>query len=454
MSYIEKKRRYTDKDGNTILEVNNGADAANVDITPVSGMNAANVQSAIEELAAAGSGTQPVQVVALSPVQVWSDDFSSPKTVRHYLKSKILNQKYDGGTSDRQWYDFSNELVERDAYQFFGNASINNTDKLAAHIPFAGSGDKMILNQCYTADNRETVWLVQLVNANASMRVGYEMYSYYSDSAAITNPEWRKCYVGSSTEGTGSAVIDFGTAKIGNTSMGFTPSVGRFYFIKITHDGFSSSITVTDANDTTKTKTVSGFGELKCAPFIEWVAGSFNVCKLSITIYGGNCDYYITGDSILMNKAVSAKLNRWAYKFKNDKCPNTVISGRGTSASYEVALRIMSEIVYLRPKCVIDQNYVNGYIGGQASVLKALCDTFGARYIHTMPTQSSNRPYNESGKQSIISNYNTVRFDSATSVNGDVTQGQDTSKFISDNLHVNQAGSLAMYKELVNELGL
>lgn len=454
MANIEKKRKYIDKDGNTIVEVENGADAKNVDITPVNGMNATTVQGAIEELKAdSGSGTQPAQV-QLSPVQVWSDDFSSAKKVKHYIKSKILNQAYDGGTSDRQWYEFSNELVERDAYQFFGNASIDDTDKLAAHIPFAGSGDKMILNQCYTADNRVTVWLVQLVDANASMRVGYELYSYYNDSPTITNPEWRKCPIGASNEGTGSAVVDFGNAKIGNTSMGFTPSVGQYYFVKISHNDFSSSITVTDANDTTKTKTVSGFGELKCAPFIEWVAGSFNVCKLSITIYGGNCDYYITGDSILMNKAVSAKLDRWAYKFKNDKCPNTVISGRGTSTSHDVALRIMSEIVYLRPKCVIDQNYVNGYIDGQASVLKALCDTFGARYIHTMPTQMATRPYNESGKQSIISSYNTVRFDSATSVNGDVTQGQDTSKFISDKLHVNQAGSLAMYKELVNELGL
>lgn len=61
MANIEKKRKYTDKDGNTILEVENGADAKNVDITPVSGMNATTVQSAIEELKAGegsgGSGT-------------------------------------------------------------------------------------------------------------------------------------------------------------------------------------------------------------------------------------------------------------------------------------------------------------------------------------------------------------------------------------------------------------
>lgn len=481
MANVEKKRIYYGSDGAIVLEVENGADAKNVDIDFIDGLEAKNAQAAFAEIAervteleadsGEGDGSTPspdsgaasvsynnsssglsstnvqdaidelaanaeheLATSQLSPVQVWSDDFSFDKTVSVYINSatSVL---------------MSPRTI--DAYLFAGT-SINRDNILSAYVPFTKSGDKMTLNQLYTADIRETVWLVELVSANASLDVGFDRFML--DGAEV----------GGNARQQGFFNVDFGNRRIKETAMTLTPAIGKRYYIKFTSVDRTSSVHIINANDNTESQTVQLGMDLRCSPYIEWKNGLFNVRKLCVTLYGGHCDYFITGDSILYNQSsqVPNPSNRWAYKFKAEKCPNTAISVRGMSNHIEVLLRLTSEILPLKPKCIIDQNYVNsnGIPALRSSfptyidVMKSVCAENGIEYIHTMPTMysdgyTSNRNY-------IIQNVRTIRFDEATSVDGDVSQGQDQSKFVNDSLHVNTKGSLAMYQRLIDELGL
>lgn len=500
MANVEKTREYRDSSGAVILTVENGADAKNVDIDPIEGVEALTAQGAIEELndrlsdveQGGGSGDTPSSDAAsvgysnsnsglsstnvqgaidelaanaahelsasvLSPVQVWNDDFSVDRTVSLYVEPYV-NQT---GTYTHRT---KSTPVSLSAYQIHGT-SINRDNIFSAYVPFTKSGDKLVLQQCYTADMRETVWQVELVDAAASVKIGFFVFTFNDGNGNSTQ-------VGSNpnaNSSTGSFTVDFGNLLVtsGSSSYAITlsPAIGKRYFIKFTTVDRSSYLTITNANDNTEKQTILIDRDLRCSPYIEWVAGSFNVRKLTVTVYGGACDYYITGDSIVFNalSQVPNPSDRWANKFRADKCPNTVISCRGQSNYEEVLLRLASEVIPLKPKCLIDENYVNGFSSTYLSIMIAVCAENGIEYIHTMPTPNTSQPYNWSGdtthanKNVIINSVRTIRFDEATSVNGDVTQGQDTTKFVSDGgarLHPNTKGSLAMYQRLIDELGL
>lgn len=490
MANVEKYREYKDKDGNVLVRVENGADASNVDLSAISGVDATDVQGALEELngrlanveqgggggstissdaarvgysnTSSGLSATNVQTAidelaanvghelaasVLTPVQVWNDDFATDKNVKLYVEPYTMSN----GT-------YSHRAVSTgatvSAYQFSGT-SINRNNVFSAYVPFTKSGDRLTLNQCYTADFREIVWLVELVDASASVKIGFERFTFVTGEPPYTQYE-NLTYVGGNARDQGSFTVDFGNRLIKDTSMLLSPVAGKRYFIKFSYLDRNSNVTITNANDSTETQTVQLGSELRCSPYIEWVAGSFNVRKLSVTIYGGGCDYFLNGDSIMYNaqSQVPVLVNRWAYKFKADKCPNTVISCRGMSNHFETLLRLTSEILPLKPKCVIDENYANGYSDAYLDIMKSVCEENGIEYIHTMPTISGTKAYNASDKPYIINNVKTIRFDEATSIDGDVTKGQDTTKFVSDKLHVNTKGSLAMYQRLIDELGL
>lgn len=500
MANVEKYREYKDKDGNVLVRVENGADASNVDLSAINGVDATDVQGALEELndrladieqgggggstissdaasvgysnSASGLSATNVQTAidelaanaghelaasVLSPVQVWNDDFATDKTVSLYVEP-YTNQS---GTYTHRVVTTPSSLS---AYQMIGT-SINRTNLFSAYVPFRKSGDKLALQQCYTADLRETTWQVELVDVNASIKIGFFVLTFNDGSGNTTQAGSQP----NQNSGTGSFVVDFDNKTIKGVAMNLSPAVGKRYFIKITTVDKNSSVTITNVNDNTETQTVNLNLDMRCSPYIEWVAGSFNIRKLTVTVYGGACDYYITGDSIVYNATsqVPNPSDRWANKFRADKCPNTVISCRGQSNHEEVLLRLTSEILPLKPKCVIDENYVNGASSTYLNIMKDVCAENGIDYIHTMPTPTAAQPYNWVGnsnfpphmdKSSIItSGVKTIRFDEATSVNGDVTQGQDTTMFVSDSgsrIHPNTKGSLAMYQRLIDELGL
>lgn len=490
MANVEKKRQYKDKDGNTILEVENGADAKNVDITPIEGIGSANVQEALSEIndrlsqveegggsgggsssAAAGvgysnsaSGLSATNVQSaidelasaaehelaasqLSPVQVWNDDFAADKTVSLYVEPYT-------NASGTYTHRIKSTPATTNAYQFHGT-SVNRTNVYSPYVPFTKSGDKLVLNQCYTADWRETVWLVELVDANASIKIGFERFTFVNGEPPYTEYS-NLTYVGGNARNQGSFTVDFGSKTIHESSMTLNPAAGKRYFIKFSSVDRTSFVSIVNANDSSESQTVQLGLDLRCSPYIEWVAGSFNVRKLCVTLYGGACDFFFTGDSIMYNvpSQVTDPANRWAYKFKAEKCPNTAISCRGMANHFETLLRLTCEILPLKPKCVIDENYANGFANAYLDIMKSVCEANGIEYIHTMPTISGTKAYNASDKQYIIETVRTIRFDEATSFNGDVTQGQDTAKFVNDKLHVNTKGSLAMYQRLIDELGL
>lgn len=389
----------------------------------------------------------PVISPVLSPVQVWNDDFAVDRTVSLYVEPYT-------NASGTYTHRTTTTPVLASAYQFHGT-SINRENVFSAYVPFTESGNKMVLQQCYTADMRETTWLVELVSAEASMKIGFSRFTFVKGEPPYTNYQ-NLTYVGGNAVNGGSFTVDFGNKLIGSTAMTISPTKGKRYFIKFTSVDRTSYLTITNANDATETQRINIDIDLRCSPYIEWVAGSFNVRKLTVTLYGGACDYLITGDSIVFNalSQVPNPANRWANKFREEKCPNTVISCRGQSNHFEVLLRLTSEILPLKPKCVIDENFANGYSNAYLDIMKSVCTQNGIEYIHTMPTISSTKPFNYSGKSYILENVRTIRFDEATSINGDVTQGQDESLFVGDLLHPNTKGSLAMYQRLIDELGL
>lgn len=490
MANVEKKRQYTDKDGNVILEVENGADAKNVDVSAIGEMSAKNVQSALSELderlsgvERGGGGSSPTSSDAasvgysnassglsatnvqtaidelasqaahelaatqLSPVQVWNDDFAVDRAVSLYIEPYT-------NASGTYTHRIKSTPVSVNAYQFHGT-SVNRTNPYSAYVPLSKSGDRLVLNQCYTADWRETVWLVELVDANASMKIGFERFTFVDGEPPYTEYS-NLTYVGGQARNQGSFTVDFGNKAIHNSPMSLNPAAGKRYFVKFSSVDRTSYVSVVNANDSSESQTLQLGLDLRCSPYIEWVAGTFNVRKVCVTLYGGACDYFLTGDSIMYNvpSQVTDPADRWAYKFKAEKCPNTAISCRGMANHFETLLRLTCEILPLKPKCVIDENYANGYSDAYLDIMKSVCEENGIEYIHTMPTISSTKAYNASDKQHIIETVKTIRLDEATSINGDVTQGQDTTKFVNDRLHVNTKGSLAMYQRLIDELGL
>lgn len=255
----------------------------------------------------------------LKPCLVFSDTFAFDKQV-------------DYVDTDASPY----EIKTKPAWNLSEGIEINREDVLNSYIPLRTANDKCRLQYVYTADYRTETWLVELLDKSSSINIGSEI-DY------------------GSAEGQSSFTINFATKQIGSQYLEFEPEIGKYYCISLEHTSFAVSVTITDTSDITK-KSIHDFsGELKGFPFLQLVSGSINVRKLDISILGNDATLYITGDSIMMNKAVPNIKDRWAYKLR-DEIGDVVISGRGTSAYTEVLYRVCSEMQFLKPRIILDLN--------------------------------------------------------------------------------------------------
>lgn len=344
----------------------------------------------------------------LKPCSVYSDTFAFDKQV-------------DYVDTDASPY----EIKTKPAWNLSEGIEINREDVLNSYIPLRTANDKCRLQYVYTADYRTETWLVELLDKSSSINIGSEI-DY------------------GSAEGQSSFTINFATKQIGSQYLEFEPEVGKYYCISLEHTSFVVSVTITDTSDITK-KSIHDFsGELKGFPFLQLVSGSINVRKLDISILGNDATLYITGDSIMMNKAVPNIKDRWAYKLRDD-IGDVVISGRGTSAYKEVLYRVCSEIQFLKPRIVLDQNFVNGSDNKYIDFMIKWCKENGIKYIHTMPFPSR---YSKNGGSYIIQHCDTIRTDLATALGGILDNGDDTSLLESDKIHLNTAGSIAVYNRI------
>lgn len=374
----------------------------------------------IVEVSCSCDGQEPstpsTQSLVMAPIVAFSDDFGKSKKV------KVVGDDYTE--------------TETDAYELTG-VSVNRSTTFDCFMLFSEANAKLKMYNSYTAEYRKAIYEIKLVDASSVIRIGNEI-SY------------------DASEGQNHFTLDFGRKKFitsGNKSYDLTIDsiAGGNYFVEIDYEPFSCKVTVKDVNN--NGQNVYNYKvEMKGCPFILLESGEIQLRSIKILLYGANCDYYITGDSILMNKACDVD-KRWANLFK-DIVPNTVVSGRGTSDYKEVLKRLYSEIDILKPKTIIDQNWVNGATNQYVDYMYTYCRNNGIRYIHTMATLQGMYPNGGRSAYIITKGIDTIRFDKATAINGNLEEGIDLSLFNSDKLHPNNNGSLKMFERLKMELGL
>ena len=351
-------------------------------------------------------GNTQSAINSLKPCSVYTDDFSTEKSI------------------DYVDIDETPYTIKQKRAWTFENCSVNRENVLNAYVDMNTSGAKALLNNVYTADNRTMSWLIEVADVNSAINIGSEI-NY------------------GSIEGQTKCLIDFSAKTIDDNPFSIDIVQGNYYYINFIYTSFDVSVVIIDASDSSKTEKISlGYAELKGYPVIELVRGAIKVHKLSISILGAGASLYITGDSILMCKAVPNLLDRWGYKLRHE-IGDVVISGRGTSLYKEVLYRVCSEINFLKPHCIIDQNFVNGFSTAYIDFMINWCKENNIRYIHTMPMPGR---YSDSANgRYIIQNCDTIRFDLATSIGGKLENGDDETMLISDKLHLSTKGSLAAY---------
>lgn len=170
----------------------------------------------------------------------------------------------------------------------------------------------------------------------------------------------------------------------------------------------------------------------------------------------GGCRAYFVGDSITWGVQNPDINTVWSY-MAAEHIQNSVVSGRSGCQIIQVQDRLEVEAAALKPQYVI---MMIGQNGGNTEALltKAISTIYevGAVPIVCTNIQSSDATTITPVNSQILSVCSTlglvpVRMDIATSVNGDISQGQDSSLFASGNVHPNADGSKKMFLRLFSD---
>jgi len=362
----------------------------------------------------------------LSPCVLYFDNFATDKNIK---KFNLVSGSY--------------VMQDTPAYTNIGwTKSVENTTMFYIRPTTAGnSNNSLTLNHNYTCEFRKHRYMIKLENLNSIIRIKTHNYPV--------------------SEGDSLFEFDFPVNKMrflrfdGDTAyeqtISFTPVVGKLYWIELFKHDYTATISIYDTNDLTN-KTIYTFGndgqfsdgKVVLMGQFEIYLHSGNPFKLyenSVTTEGLGSDVYATGDSI-MNGFGLAKADRWVTKVKT-KVRNMVISSRGTSNFDDVLARLTSEVEFLRPKILFSANGYNGTVTqAYIDALSNFCKDRNIQYIQTMITglTPATRPENLLYAQQ---NRQTVRFDIACCINGDLSLGMDTSDY-PDNIHPNVNGSLKL----------
>ena len=187
--------------------------------------------------------------------------------------------------------------------------------------------------------------------------------------------------------------------------------------------------------------------------FIYTELQSINICKLLITTknYIGECKALIFGDSITYGQYNSID-DTWSYKLAK-YLKNSFVSGLSGGQISQVLSRLTTECKSQIPQYAIVCIGTNG--GNTTENLKGyidLCKAYKSNPILCTTPQLKNNTGISTINQIIINvananNIPVVRFDIATSLNYDISAGQDTSLF-HDSVHPNAEGCKKMYNRL------
>ena len=189
-------------------------------------------------------------------------------------------------------------------------------------------------------------------------------------------------------------------------------------------------------------------------PQLVVVAGSpviknfFGTCKRNINVL-------LLGDSITQGSRVVFE-EAWANRVI-EYFGNSLQGGRGSGAIRNCVNNARSLMPVCRPKVLvvtIGTNNSTSVIKEQYMCFKALADYYGALLIVNTPWACDARSQCENMKTKILSlNLNTCRFDLATKINHIDTNGQDTSYFAEDNVHLNTSGNDITYQYFISQFG-
>lgn len=174
-----------------------------------------------------------------------------------------------------------------------------------------------------------------------------------------------------------------------------------------------------------------------------------------------NCHVLIEGDSITEGWMTNESDTFGALLAQTYSAGMIKIAGRGAGSLANVMNRLPLE-AKVNPKYVMvvigTNNGQNTTVADYSNLISYVCDTMGAKMIlcHIPRTNDPARDaVNEKIDEAIANNANKdvicVRMDVATSINKDISQGQDTSLFAADRVHPNASGYKAMYQQIIKD---
>lgn len=355
----------------------------------------------------------------LSPAILYADNFATEKTVQEY---KDTGTKYEAQDVPA-WNDVGSSWTK----------GIDN-ETLSYTTP-TGNGIENILWPAtyYTMDYRSHRYMIKLDGLDTIFCVQAAQINYDTSSGG----------------GEGSVLIkvDFANKKliagtVAEKTIPFDFTQGGIYWIEIFVMAFGARLSV--VNSIKPEEYCEVYWPVAATPSgyfgIYLESGTpFKLYHYIVTSEGKFCDLYITGDSITKNKGCG--YGRWADLIKND-IPSTVISARGTSNYRDMLKRLMYEVDVLRPKILFSANSYNGDGGDKFyALIQEFCKERNIIYLQSMCTDPNNKDYNV---RIMKLNVPTVRFDIASRLNFDITQGFDTSKW-PDRIHPNVEGCKDLY---------
>lgn len=180
--------------------------------------------------------------------------------------------------------------------------------------------------------------------------------------------------------------------------------------------------------------------------------GTIDLYKMLTIIPNSSKTYlYIIGDSITEGVMVKPD-NAYAYMLAN-KIPNTIVSGRGGGNINGVLVKLETEARLLKPKYIMVTIGTNG--GNTLEKLNQLIEKIND--IGSIPIINC-VPCTSTSTQSAINNpilslgTKCVRFDIATALNYDLSQGYDPSLFNNDGVHPNEDGYEKMYNRVIMDV--
>ena len=194
-------------------------------------------------------------------------------------------------------------------------------------------------------------------------------------------------------------------------------------------------------------------------PAVYCLSGNIEINDLII-----NCEkdlknvlLYITGDSITEGDGILLDKDRWTTLVSNHFTNGRVIvSGRSGGVADDLYRRLYSEAEILKPKYIMVTIGTNGgnSVTALTNIINKILEIGSIPIINHIPADTNNRyiGYNSTIDEAIAlfdTKILCCKFDLATSVNYDISQGYNSSLFVNGNsVHPNEAGCLKMYQRV------